>query len=118
MRVIHTPINIKTIKSEPTKRWIGPETVVDVILEEHEVAALAESGSQVNTITPEFANTRGYPVLPLEKLVNHPMDLVGIGGQCMLPFGFMIVRLQVKEVAGYNKDVVFLVYPDQSAFSR
>ena len=51
MRVIKTPINIKTIESEPTRRWIGPETVVDVIIEEHEVAALADSGSQVNTIT-------------------------------------------------------------------
>ena len=30
----------------------------------------------------------------------------------------MIVRLQVKEVAGYDKDVVFLVVPDESAFSK
>ena len=61
---------------------------------------------------------RGYPVLPLEKLVNHPVNLVGIGGQHMCPFGFVITRLQVKEVAGYDEDVVFLVIPDQSAFSR
>ena len=55
-RVINTPINIKTIESEPTMRWIGPETIVDVILEGHEVVALADSGSQVNTIMPEFVN--------------------------------------------------------------
>ena len=30
----------------------------------------------------------------------------------------MIVRLQVKEVAGYDKDVVFLVIPDESAFGK
>ena len=30
----------------------------------------------------------------------------------------MIVRLQVKEVVGYDEDVVFLVSPDQSIFSR
>ena len=117
MRVINTPINVKTIKSEPTRRWIGLETIVDVILEEHEVAVLADSGSQVNTIMPEFANAQGYPVLPLEKLVNHPVDLVGIGGWHIHPFGFVIARLQVKEVAGYNEDVVFLVISDQSAFS-
>ena len=34
------------------------------------------------------------------------------------PLGFVIVRLQVKEVAGYDKDVVFLVIPDGSAFSK
>ena len=55
-RVINTLINVKTIKSEPMTRWIGPETIVDVILEGHEVASLADSGSQVNTIMPEFAN--------------------------------------------------------------
>ena len=118
MRVINTPINVKTIESEPTRRWIGPETMVDIIIEEHEVAVLADSGSQVNTITPEFANARGYPVLPLEKLVNHPVHLVGIGGRCTSTLGFVIVRLQMKEVVGYDKDVVFLVIPNQSAFSR
>ena len=117
-RVVHTLINVKTIKSEPTTRWIRLETVVDIILEGHEVAALADSGSQVKTITPEFANAWGYPVLPLEKLLNHPVDLVGIEGWCMCPFGFVIARLQVKEVAGYDEDVVFLVIPNQSAFSR
>ena len=61
-------------------RWIGPETIVDIVLEEHEVVALADSGSQVNTVMPEFVNAQGYVVLPLEKLVNHPVDLVGIGG--------------------------------------
>ena len=35
----------------------------------------------------------------------------------MHPFGFMIMRLQVKEVAGYDEDVVFLVIPNQSTFS-
>ena len=78
--MVHTLIDVNTIESEPMMRWIGPETIVDVILEEHEVAALADSGSQVNTIMPEFVSARGYPVLPLEKLVNHPVNLVGIGG--------------------------------------
>ena len=30
----------------------------------------------------------------------------------------MIARLQVKEVAGYDEDVVFLVVPDESAFGK
>ena len=30
----------------------------------------------------------------------------------------MIARLQVKEVAGYDEDIVFLVVPDGSAFSK
>ena len=35
-------------------RWVGPETLVDVVLEGCEALALADSGSQVNMMTPEF----------------------------------------------------------------
>ena len=43
---------------------------------------------------------------------------MGLGGQHTCPLEFMIARLQVKEVAGYDEDVVFLVVPDRSNFSK
>ena len=88
------------------------------MLEGCEALALADSGSQVNTMTPEFVQERGYPVLPLSGLVNYPLHLVGLGGQHMCPLGFVIARLQVKEVAGYDEDVIFLVVPDGSNFGK
>ena len=54
--------------------------LVDVILEGCKVLALADSGSQVNTMTPEFIQEQGYPVLPLDGLVNYPLHLVRLGG--------------------------------------
>ena len=99
-------------------RWVGPETLVDVMLEGCEALALADSSSQVNTMTPEFVQERGYPVLPLSGLVNYPLHLVGLGGQHTCPLGFVIARLQVKEVVGYNEDVIFLVVPDESTFGK
>ena len=63
-----------------TTRWVGPETLVDVMLEGCEILALADSGSQVNMMTPEFVQERGYLVLPLDRLVNYPLHLVGVGG--------------------------------------
>ena len=36
----------------------------------------------------------------------------------MCPLGFVIARLQVREVAGYDEDVVFLVAPDGSNFGK
>ena len=57
MRVISTPIDVKALVAGPMMRWIGPQTVVNIILEEHEVMALADSGSQVKTVMPEFVNT-------------------------------------------------------------
>ena len=66
-------------------RWVGPETLVDMVLEGCEALALADSGSQVNTMMPEFIQERGYPVLPLSGLVNYPLHLVGLGGQRTVP---------------------------------
>ena len=97
---------------------MGPETLVDVVLEGCEALALADSGSQVNTVTLEFVQELGYPVLPLSGLVNYPLHLVGLGGRRTCPLGFVIARLQVKEVAGYDEDVVFLVVPDGSNFGK
>ena len=34
----------------------------------------------MHTVMPEFVNAQGYPVLPLEKFVDYPINMVGIGG--------------------------------------
>ena len=102
----------------PTTNWLGPEAVVKLVVEGCEVNTLADSGSQVNTVTPEFVTQNGRPVLPLEDLVDHPLHLVGLGGNRMQPLGFVILRVQVKEITGYNEDVVFLIIPDGTDFSK
>ena len=89
----------------PILHWIGPETLVDLTIEGRNVNALVDSGSQVNMITPTLVQQYGFPVLPLEDLVNHPLNLVGLGGKCMSPLGFIILQVQVQEIAGYNEDI-------------
>ena len=79
-KVASFPEVASPVRTGPTTRWVGPETLVDVVLEGCEASALADSGSQVNTMTPEFVQERGYPVLPLSGLVNYPLHLVGLGG--------------------------------------
>ena len=100
----------------PTANWLGPEAVVRLVVEGCEVDALADSGSQVNTVMPEFVTQNGWPVLPLEDLVDHPLHLVGLGGNWMRPLGFVILRVQVREIMGYNEDVVFLIVPNGSDY--
>ena len=102
----------------PAAHWIRPETLVDLMIEGRNVNALVDSGSQVNTITPTFVQQYGFPGLPLEDLVNHPLNLVGLGGKCTSLLGFVILHMQVREIAGYDEDVVFLVVPDESEFGR
>ena len=100
----------------PILHWIRPETLVDLTIEGRNINALVDSGSQVNTITPTLVQQYGFPVLPLEDLVDHPLNLVGLGGKCMSLLGFVILFIQVWEIAGYDEDVVFLMVPDESEF--
>ena len=57
-------------------------------------------------------------MLPLEGLVDHPLHLVGLGGNRTRPLGFVILRVQVKEITGYDEDVIFLIVPNGSEFSK
>ena len=102
----------------PTAHWIGPKTLVDIVVEGREAIALADSGSQVNAVTPTYVRCHELPVLPLEELVDHPVNLVGLGSGCTSPLGFVILWVCMAEVTGYDKDVVFLIMPDESEFSR
>ena len=56
-------------------------------------------------------------MLLLHDLVDHALNLVGLGGKRTHPLSFMILRIQVKEITGYDEDIVFLVKSDESEFS-
>ena len=72
------------------------ETLVGLWVESMEVKALANSGSQVNTVTPNYVHWYEFPVLPLCDLVNHPLNLVGLGGTRTHPFSFVILQVKLK----------------------
>ena len=102
----------------PTSHWIGPGTLVELTVKGRNFNALVDSGSQVNMITPALVQQYGFPVLPLEDLVDYPLNLMGLGGKRTSPLGFVILRIQVWGIAGYDKDAVFLVVPNESDFGR
>ena len=102
----------------PTAHWLGPETLVELTVEGRNFTALADSGSQVNRVTPALVQQYGFPVLPLKDLVDYPVKFVGLGGTCTSPLRFVILRVQVRGIAGYDEDAVFLVVPDKSDFGR
>ena len=102
----------------PTSHWIRPETLVELTMEERNFNALVDSGSQVNTITPALVQQYGFPVLPLEDLVDYPLNLMELGGKRTSPLGFVILCMQVQGIVGYDEDTVFLVVPDESEFGQ
>ena len=118
VRVIGQIQNPQLEAGGPTLHWIRPETLVELTMEGRNFNALADSGSQVNTSTPILVQQYGFPVLPLEGLVDYPLNLMGLGGKHTSPLRFFILHVQMRGIAGYDKDVVFLVVPDESDFRR
>ena len=102
----------------PTAHWLGLETLVELTVESRDFTTLADSGRQVNTITPALVQQYRFPILPLEDLVDYLVNLVGLGGMHTSPLGFVILCMQVLGVAGYDEDVVFLVVSDESYLGR
>ena len=100
----------------PTSHWIRPETLVELTVEGRNFNALVDSGSQVNTFTPTLVQQYGFPVLPLEDLVDYPLNLMGLGGKHTSPLRFVILHMQVWGITGYDEDAVFLVVPNESNF--
>ena len=92
--------------------------LVNLVVEGREATTLADSGSQVNTVTT--ANMRHYefPILPLEELVDIPLNLIGLGGRHTSPLGFVILQVHMAEIGRYNEDIVFLIMPDELEFLR
>ena len=118
MCVAPTHCTSSLIANGPTAHWVNPETLVGLWVEGREVDTLADSGSQVNTVMPGYVCQHEFPVLPLHDLVNHPLNLVGLGRTRTCPLGFVILRVQVNKITSYNEDMVFLMAPDESEFSR
>ena len=101
------------IDSGPTAHWVGPETLVGLQVEGREVDALADSSSQVNAVMPSYVPQHELSMLPLYDLVDHPLNLAGLGGMRTHLLSFVILRVQIKKITGYDEDIVFIVMSDK-----
>ena len=66
--------------------------------------------------TLDFVNTHSLDTGPLSNLVDGTLKINGFGGLFSQPLGYVIIRVQVEGVKGYNEDQVTLVVPDTTAF--
>ena len=67
-------------------------------------------------MTPEFVKAHSLDVGPLSNLVDDTLKINGRGELFSQPFGYVIIRVQVEGVKGYDEDQVALVIPDSTAF--
>ena len=62
-------------------------------------------------VIPEFIEVHSLDVGPLSDLSNGTLGINGLGGIFSRPLGYVIIRVQVEGVWGYDKDQVALVIP-------
>ena len=75
-----------------------------------------DSGSTINMVTAEFIKACSLDIGPLSSLVDSTLSINGFGGLISHPFGYIIIRVQVEGMRGYNEDQVALVIPDSTTF--
>ena len=79
--------------------------------------ALLDNRAQVNTITPRYVKEHSLPVGPITDLMGSKVACIGLGNTYTRLLGYVIIRVQVDGVWGYDEDQIALIIPDHSNFA-
>ena len=79
--------------------------------------ALLDNGAQVNTIMPRYVKECSLPVGPITDLMDAKVACMGLGNAYTRPLGYIIIRVQVDGVWGYDEDQIALIILDFSNFA-
>ena len=94
------------LESDPLTQCSGPENIAWVKIDCKSSWALLDSGLTINVVTPGFVEAHPLDVGPLSDLADSTLGINGFGGIFSQPLGYVIIRVQVEGVWGYDKDQV------------
>ena len=114
-----SPSKVKStpyLNPDPYCHFIGPKNLGKVLIDGELTTCLLDNGTQINFVTPAYAQQRGRDIMSLDHLAQE------IGGQippiagirCIIvePEGFIMMNVQVPCVKGYNEDQIAIVMED------
>ena len=104
------------LNADPLNWWSRPESIARVQTDGEDIWAFLDTGSTNNAVTLEFVEVHSLDVGPLSNLSDGTLGINGFGGVFPQPLGYVIIRVQVKGVQGYDADQVALVIPDSTGF--
>ena len=97
----------------PDPRWIGPTNGGKP---SWTVTCLLDNRAQLNFVMPAYTKKQKMTVFPLERLAEEVGDTTppirGIGSILVKPTGFILMRVQVPCVTGYDEDQAAIVLDD------
>ena len=79
--------------------------------------ALLDNSVQVNTITLRYVKEHSLLVGPITDLMGCKVTCTGLGNTYTRPLGYVVIRVQVDGVQGYDEDQIALIIPDFSNFA-
>ena len=80
--------------------------------------ALLDNGMQINTIMPNSIKSYSLEMGLITDLIGKTVTCIGLGNAYTQSLGYVIVRVQVDGVQGYNEDQIALVVTDLSNFAK
>ena len=104
------------MKSDPLTQWTGPENLAQVKTDGESSWGLLDSGLIINVVTPWFIEACSLDIGPLNDLVNGTLGINGFRVVFSQPLGYIIIRVQVEGIWGYDEDQVALLVPDSTIF--
>ena len=93
------------------------EDVAKVKINGESCMVLLDNGVQVNTITLRYVKEHSLPVGPITDLMGSKVTCIGLGNAYTKLLGYIVFRVQVDGVWGYDKDQIALIIPDFSNFA-
>ena len=102
---------------DPFQCWYGIENVAKVKINGESCMALLDNGAQVNTITLRYVKEHSLQVGPITDLMGSKVACIGLGNTYTRPLGYVVIRVQVDGIWGYDEDQIALVIPDHSNFA-
>ena len=79
--------------------------------------ALLDNGAQVNTIMLRYVSEHSLHLGPITDLMGSKVTCIELGNAYTRPLGYVVIRVQVDRVWGYDEGQIALVIPDFSNFA-
>ena len=111
------PLQTPFLNPDPFQHWYGIENVAKVKINGESCMALLDNSAQVNTITPRYVKEHSLPVGPITDFMGSKVTCVGLGNAYTRLLGYVVIRVQVDGVQGYDEDQIALIIPDFSNFA-
>ena len=106
------------LNPDPFQHWYGVKNVAKVKINGESCMAFLDNGTQIKTIMPSYVKSHSLEIGLITNLISGRVTCLGLGNAYTWPLGYVIVKVQVDGVQGYNEDQIALVVPDLSNFMK